>query len=97
MTVNCVFSGINQTKLPDAVRSFFFFFFFYSDLKYLLRLFHTYRDEPIGRWGETGVPRTNHLTHPQAEHGLFHMWPVWARSENWSCTTSDLEKNCKCN
>ena len=27
---------------------------------------HTYRDEPIGRWGETGVPRENHLTHPQA-------------------------------
>ena len=22
-------------------------------------------DEPIRRWGETGVPRENHLTHPQ--------------------------------
>ena len=34
----------------------------------LSRLFHSYRDEPIGRWGETGVP--DHLTHPQAELGL---------------------------
>ena len=40
------------------------------------RLFHSYRDEPIGRWGETGVPRENHLTHLQAELGLSHMWPV---------------------
>ena len=43
---------------------------FYS----LSRLFHLYRDEPMGRWGETGVPRENHLTHPQAELGLSHMW-----------------------
>ena len=42
----------------------------------LSRLFHSYREEPIGRRGETGVPRENHLTHPQAEHGLSHMWPV---------------------
>ena len=28
------------------------------------------------RWGETGVPQENHLTHPQAELGLSHMWPV---------------------
>ena len=42
----------------------------------LSRLFHSYRDEPIGRWGETGVPQENHLTHPQAELGLSHMWPV---------------------
>ena len=30
----------------------------------------------MSRWGETGVPRENHLTHPQAELGLSHMWPV---------------------
>ena len=30
----------------------------------------------MGRWGATGVPRENHLTHPQAEHGSSHMWPV---------------------
>ena len=30
----------------------------------------------MDRWGETGVPRENHLTHPQAELGLFDMWPV---------------------
>ena len=31
------------------------------------------RDEPIDRWGETGVPRENHL---QAELVLSHIWPV---------------------
>ena len=30
----------------------------------------------MGRWGETGVPLENHLTHPQAELGLSQMWPV---------------------
>ena len=39
-------------------------------------LFHLYRDEPIGRWGENITPQENHLTHPQAELGLSHMWPV---------------------
>ena len=51
-------------------------FIFLFSLTSLSRLFHSYRDEPIGRWGETGVPRENHLTHPQAELGLSHMWPV---------------------
>ena len=51
-------------------------FFFLFSLMSLSRLFHSYRDEPIGRWGETGVPRENHLIHPQAELGLSHMWPV---------------------
>ena len=44
--------------------------FFLFSLTSLTRLFHSYRDEPIGGWGETGVPRENHLTHPQAEHWL---------------------------
>ena len=50
------------------------FFYFGFSLTSLSRLFHSY--EPIGRWGETGVPRENHLTHPYAELGLSHMWPV---------------------
>ena len=57
--------------------SSFFLSFFLFCLTSLSRLFHSYREEPIGRWGETGVPRENHLTHPQAELGLSHMWPVW--------------------
>ena len=52
----------------------FLFIFFLFSLTSLSRLFHPYRDEPIGRWGETGVPRENHLTQPQAELGLTHMW-----------------------
>ena len=31
-------------------------------LSSLSELFHSYREESIGRWGETGVPRENHLT-----------------------------------
>ena len=54
----------------------YFIFFFGFSLTSLSILFHSYRDEPIGRWGKTGVPRENHLTYPQAEHGLSHMWPV---------------------
>ena len=42
----------------------------------LSRLFHSYGDKSIGRWGKKGAPRENHLTHPQAELGLYHMWPV---------------------
>ena len=52
------------------------FFCFLFSLTSLQRLFHSYRYEPIGRWGETGVPRENHLTHPQADLGLSQIWPV---------------------
>ena len=52
------------------------FSLFLFSLTSLSRLFHSYRDEQIGRWSETGVPQENHLTHPQAELGLSHMWPV---------------------
>ena len=55
---------------------FFFLSFFWFSLTSLSILFHSYRDEPISRWGETGVPRENHLTHPQAELDLSHMWHV---------------------
>ena len=38
--------------------------------------YFTLRDEPIDSRGETGVPRENHLTQPQADFVLSHMWPV---------------------
>ena len=60
-------------------RFVFLLFFFLFSLMSLSNYF-THRDEPIGRWGETGVPQENHLTHPQAELGLSHMWPVRART-----------------
>ena len=56
-----------ETNL-QCVHQFILIFFFLFNLMSLSRLFHSYRDEPIGRWGETGVSRENHLTH--------HMWPV---------------------
>ena len=50
--------------------------FFFDSVKCPFQDYFTHRDEPIDRWGETGVPRENHLTHPQAELGLSHTWPV---------------------
>ena len=47
---------------PDSYIYIFFIFLF--SLTSLSRLFHSYRDEPICRWGETEVPRENHLIHP---------------------------------
>ena len=42
------------------------------------RLFHSYRDESISRWGENGSsPGKNHLTQPQEELDLSHIWPKW--------------------
>ena len=54
----------------------FFTIFIFIQFKCPFQDYFTHRDEPIDRWGETGVPRDNHLTHPQAELGLSHMWPV---------------------
>ena len=57
----------------------------------LLRIFHSYRDEPIGRWGEKIVPQENHLTHPQAELGMSHMCPMQGsnphRPQRWGDRT----------
>ena len=39
-----------QPELNDSAGIFFFFFGF--SLTSLTRLFHSYRDEPIGRWGK---------------------------------------------
>ena len=55
-------------------------FFLLIQFNIPFKIIYSYLDEPIGRWGETGVPRENHLTHPQAELGLSHMWP--ARGSN---------------
>ena len=63
---------LSRFNFTGQMPSFFFLFFLFSLLS-LSRLFHSYRYEPIGSWGETGVPRENHLTHPQAELGLSHM------------------------
>ena len=49
---------------------------FFDSVECPFQDYFTHRDEPIDRWGETGVPRENHLTHPQAELVLSHMWPV---------------------
>ena len=46
---------------------------FLFKLTSLSRLFHSYRDRPIGRCAEKIVPQENILIHPQAELGLSHM------------------------
>ena len=55
---------VGQAAFCESVNLYKFFLF---SLMSLPRLFHSYQDESIGRWGELGVPRENHLTHPQAE------------------------------
>ena len=67
--------AFSKMSLYDEHFYFILFFFLFS-LMSLSRLFHSYQDEPIGRWGKTVVPRENYLTHLQEEHGLSHMWPV---------------------
>ena len=51
-------------------------FFFLIQFNVPFKIISLISRQPIGRWGETGVPRENHLTHPQTELGLSHMWPV---------------------
>ena len=58
------------------LKLFLFLFLIQFNVPSLSRLFHSYQDKPIGRWGETGVPLENLLTCPHAELGLSHMWPV---------------------
>ena len=60
-------------KLEVCVPNFDHHSFFFYSVKRPFQDYFTHRDEPIDRWGETGVPREDHLTHPQAELGLCHM------------------------
>ena len=69
LLVTC--SKINKMGLVTP----YFLIFLFSLTSHLI-LFHSFRSERTGMWGETGVPRENHLTHPLAELGLSHMWPV---------------------
>ena len=52
---------------------------------YLSRIFHSNRDEPIGRWGETGVPRELQLLgqiNKLIYLGLIQIFSVCSRSIN---------------
>ena len=73
--LNCKFDELDKLNCKfDELDKLNFFFF--DSVQCPFQDYFTHRDEPIDRWGETGVPRKNHLTHPQAELGLSHMWPV---------------------
>ena len=59
---------------------FFFFFFFLIQFNVPFQDFFSSYDGPISRGGGGGGrkrenPEKKHLTHPQAELGLSHMWP----------------------
>ena len=69
-----------MNKRPNSGTCIKYIYFLFS-LTSLSSLFHSYRDEPIGRRGETGVHMENHLTHPQAELGLSHMYVASAGLE----------------
>ena len=47
--------------------------FFFIQFNVPFKIMSLIRDEPIHRWGETGVPLENHPTHPQAELVLSHV------------------------
>ena len=69
--------GIYITQACKYNDVFFCFLFFVFESVYCpFQDYFTHRDEPIDRWGETGVSRENHVLHPQAELVLSHMWPV---------------------
>ena len=55
----------------------FFFFFFNSVLRPFQDYFSSYETGQSIGGAKTGDqnPEKNHLTHPQAELGLSHMWP----------------------
>ena len=55
----------------SLVKVFLFVFFFNS----VLRPFQDYFSQSVGG-AKMGEPKKNHMTHPQAELGLSHMWPV---------------------
>ena len=60
----------------SKLRSFpglFFLLFFFNSVSCPFQDYFTHRDEPIDRWGKTGVPQENHLTQPQAELVLSHV------------------------
>ena len=60
----------------ESLGNCFFFFCFFFQFNVPFKIISLIKDEPMGSWSETGVARENHLTHPQAELGLSHMWPV---------------------
>ena len=67
---------VDPGEITDA-KEFYDFFFFLIQFNVpfkIISLIET--SQSIDRWGQTGVPRENHLTQPQAELGLSHMWPV---------------------
>ena len=45
-----------QSITEKNVETFLFYFIFLFSLTSLSRLFHSYRDEPIGGWGERKYP-----------------------------------------
>ena len=65
-----VFAGSQVRRPVSYLQITNIFLFKFTSLS---RLFHSYRDRPIGRWAENIVPQENHLTHPQAELGLSHI------------------------
>ena len=54
--------------------SFLFLFFFKFYIPFKIISAHMRRGKSVGG-AKMGEPEKNHLTHPQAELGLSHMWP----------------------
>ena len=73
-----------QIRLPTSffvIVIFFFFFFFFFLIFFFNSVLRPFQDyfssyetgQSVGGLKQEN-PKKNHLTHPQAEHGLSHMW-----------------------
>ena len=65
---------------------FFFFFFVQFNVPFkIISLISRRANQKVGRKRE--YPGKNHLTHPQVELDLSHLWPVWGsnphQSQRW--------------
>ena len=77
---------VGWSSLSSTCQNFFFFFFvqFYVPFK-IISLISRRANQKVGRKRE--YPGKNHLTHPQVELDLSHLWPVWGsnphQSQRW--------------
>ena len=76
---HCTFLTILLIKFgfdwPSSFREDFFFFFFFFFIQFYVpfKLFHSYRDESIGRWGEN-----------QSTWGkTMYIAPGWGQTDPW--------------
>ena len=75
--------SLQVPSLVWFVSFFFFFFFVQFNVPFkIISLISRRANRKVGRKRE--YPGKNHLTHPQVELDLSHLWPVWGSNPNQS-------------